>query len=240
MKINPGIEGAISVSRLKRYHENAASQEHGWELYRWNIHLCSVFLPLIADLEVSLRNGIHDQLGKYFGRSDWWASENIILDDTTTRMLSDVVRKYQKRIEEGTAGPGKVVANSTLGVWVVLLSKGGTSSLGKAIDYETHLWRPAIRFAFSIESSTPGKTRRPPRAEVYSRAALFQELRNRVAHHEPIFEGIYRPGKSTIEDLSDVWDEMIELLGWICPDLAKLHQNENRFNKALRMKPTGK
>ena len=48
------------------------------------------------------------------------------------------------------------MADLTLGTWVMLLSRGGTSALDKAIDYETNLWRPALRFGF------PGRRSKRP------------------------------------------------------------------------------
>ena len=52
---------------------------------------------------------------------------------------------------KGISDTGELVSRirSMLGVWVHLLGRGGHSALGRAIDYETRLWRPALRFGFS-------------------------------------------------------------------------------------------
>ena len=224
VSINPLIERAISSSRLTTYRRAARDDSHAWDLYRWNLDLVAAFAPRSADLEVALRNTIHDQLTTHLGRSDWWAAQSLLLDDITAEMLIAAVGKHQKKIAEGTVGVGKVIADLTLGTWVNLLGRGGHSALGRTIDYETHIWRPALRFGFVTGSLTPsGRERRPTRDAVHARAANFQRLRNRAAHHEPIFNGILQPGTSTRIDLLDVWRECLELLSWMSPDLAAIH-----------------
>ena len=238
MDFNHRIERAISSSRLAPYRAQASSRENAWALYRWNIELSAAVAPLAADLEVTLRNTIHDQLSAHLGRTDWWAANSLQLDDTTNAMLTEVVKKYQKKIAQGTVGPGRVIADATLGVWVQLLSRGGHSTLGRAIDYETRLWRPALRFGFSTGSFTPsGRPRRPSRADVYYRAAIFQRLRNRAAHHEPILNGIRPQGSNTPVPLMDVWEQSVELLGWMCPDLADWHRTKGALPMMLRNRP---
>ena len=237
--VNHRIEKAVSTSRLAPYRAQTSSMKNAWALYRWNIELSAAVTPLAADLEVTLRNTIHDHLSAHFGRTDWWAANSLQLDDTTNDMLTEVVKRYQKKITKGTVGPGRVVADATLGVWVQLLSRGGHSALGRAIDYETRLWRPALRFGFSTGSFTPsGRPRRPPRAEVYHRAATFQRLRNRAAHHEPILKGIRPPGSNTPVPLIDVWEQSVELLAWMCPDLADWHQTNGALPTILRNRPS--
>jgi len=238
VEFNYQIEEAISAPRLNTYRSLASSDDHAWALYRWNIDLAAEVAPIAADLEVTLRNTIHDRLTDHFDRGDWWAANSLLLDDVTAKMLTDVVRKHQKQITKGTGGPGKVIADTTLGVWVLLLGRGGNSALGRAIDYETKLWRPTLRFGFSKGTLTrSGRERRPTRAEVHKRAALFQRLRNRVAHHEPILNGIQTPGSNTIVSLSDVWKQSLELLGWMSPDLANLHRSHSSMPEILNHRP---
>lgn len=121
-----------------------------------------------------------------------------VLDDTTSETLAEVVRRHKKQLAKGAIGPGKVIAALMLGTWVMLLSRGGTSALGRAIDYETNLWRPALRFGFATGTFTStGRARRPTRGAVHQRASNLQRLRNRAAHHEPIFDGIRLAGRQT-------------------------------------------
>lgn len=238
VEFNHRIEQAISTPRLNTYRSEASSDEHAWALYRWNIRLAAAVAPLAADLEVTLRNTIHDRLADHFDRPDWWASTSLLLDDITAAMLIEVVRKHQKEIAAGKVGPARIIADTTLGVWVHLLGRGGHSALGRVIDYESRLWRPALRFGFSRGTFTPaGRERRPTRAEVHGRAALFQRLRNRAAHHEPILNGVRVPGSNAVIGIGEVWERSLELLAWMCPDLADLHQEQSTMPDLLRSRP---
>ncbi|MCQ3806872.1 MAG: hypothetical protein KTV16_06260 [Acidimicrobiia bacterium] len=96
MEFNYQIEEAISAPRLNTYRSLASSDDHAWALYRWNIDLAAEVAPIAADLEVTLRNTIHDRLTDHFDRGDWWAANSLLLDDVTAKMLTDVVRKHQK------------------------------------------------------------------------------------------------------------------------------------------------
>ena len=130
VEFNHQVERAISTPRFGTYRSEASSDDHAWALYRWNIHLAAAVVPLAADLEVALRNTIHDRLTDHFDRPDWWASTSLLLDDVTAEMLTEVVRKHQKEIIKRTVGPGKVIADTTLGVWVHLLGRGGIALSG--------------------------------------------------------------------------------------------------------------
>ena len=145
------------------------------------------------------------------------------------------------RSSKGTGGTGKVVADLMFGTWVLLLSKGGRSALGRRIDYESNLWRPALRFCFATGSTTAtGRVRRPTRDSVHTRAANLQRLRNRSAHHEPIFDGIRPPGTGAgvaLIPLNVVWSETVELLRWIAPALAEIHEANQALPKVLASRP---
>ena len=235
---NPSFESVISTARLSTYRRVARGDDHAWALYRWNLDLVAGFGPLASDTEVALRNTIHEQLSAHFGRPDWWASPVLILDDTTTAVLTSAVKDHQRKIANGTVGTGKVIADLMLGTWVMLLSRGGTSALGKPIDYETSLWRPALRLGFATGTTTrTGRIRRPVREQAHSRAANLQRLRNRAAHHEPIFDGIKSPGSQHRVSLAELWDSTIELLSWIAPDLAAYHATNQIVPRLLAQRP---
>lgn len=238
MVFNPALERHVSTARFETYRAIALDNNHAWDLYRWNQHLVAALSPLGCDLEVTLRNAIHEQLSVKFGRADWWAHNSLVLDDATARAMTSVVKKHQHAISRGNAGPGKVVAELTLGTWVQILGRGGKSELGRSVDYERQLWKPALRLGFETGSLTnKGRVRRPTRVAVHDRASNFHRLRNRCAHHEPIFDGILAVGTRTTVPLIDIWAGAIELLGWMSPDLAAYHRQQNALPAIIRSRP---
>ena len=211
-------------------------------LYRWNSELVSALAPLTIDLEVTLRNTIHQQLTTLYGRPDWWASNDLIIDDDTNSALTATLTRHRKATFKGTLSPNLIISELSFGVWVMLLGRGGVSVLGRAVDYETKLWRSALRLGFDLGSTTTkGWPRRPTRYDVHLRAATYQRLRNRAAHHEPIFTGVHRPGvpkTSPRIPLPDIWGEGIELLSWMSPPLATIHRTTGTLPTVFANRPT--
>jgi hypothetical protein len=97
MLFNPQIEQALSAARFQTYRDIALTDEHAWNLYRWNVELASATMPLVADLEVALRNTMHDRLSSHFGRSDCWASDKLLLDRDTHENVARTVELHQRR-----------------------------------------------------------------------------------------------------------------------------------------------
>ena len=64
-----------------------------------------------------------------------------------------------------------------------------------------------------------------------------QRLRNRAAHHEPIFNGVRLSGTQTMVDLQTVWDQTVELLGWMAPELAAIHEANPAVPNLLAARP---
>ena len=110
--------------------------------------------------------------------------------------------------------PGQFIASMSLGFWVRLVSRGGYTYGGRKADYERTLWRPALFKAF------PGR----PRRAVQQRLNHLRQLRNRIAHHEPIFD----------RDLREDYENLLEALGWISPDVRAWIEAHSLLPDALR------
>ena len=92
-----------------------------------------------------------------------------------------------------------MVATLAFGFWVALLGAGSRiERAGPKADYEKTLWRPALRGAFSHRAPL---TRR----QAHKPLDALRALRNRIAHHEPVFA---RP-------LREDHDRILEVTGWI-------------------------
>ena len=237
------LERALSPERLKPYLADADGDlELAWKFYRWNLRLVGALMPLISDVEVTLRNTIHRQLTDQFGTPEWWTSPRLLLDDKTREMIVDVVRKHRKRLEKGSEEPGRVVADLTFGVWINLLSKGAPTALQQPVSYDEKLWRKTLMYGFRVgnERNARGSPKRPIRRHVYKAAANLQALRNAAVHHRKISDGIREPGKPPGHPrvpLAEVIDSSIELLGWMNPDLANLHRGSTALTQELSNRP---
>jgi hypothetical protein len=135
-------------------------------LYTWNIAVAGALWGGFHVLEISLRNALHARLSVLAGREDWWNS--ITLHTLERRKIDAAVRSVAR--EKGSrATPGHVVAELTFGFWVALLAN----------RYHQRLWATTIEAAFPHLQGT--------RRALHAKLERLRMLRNRVAHHEPVF-----------------------------------------------------
>jgi hypothetical protein len=207
----------ITEERLSPYLAEVGGDLHAaFRLYEWNIRASSAVLATIAMTEVVVRNALDEQLHA-------WVDERhpdgswLDLAPLDARGRKDVkdARQYAARSNKTAVPPhGKVVAELGLGFWRYLT----------ASRYLTDLWIPALHRAFPI---APHKGFRPRRAAVEERLERLLLVRNRAAHHEPIFR----------RDLTRDAHTAIELVGWICRDSAAWIDARDTIRAAMSERP---
>lgn len=187
----------LSSARFQTYVIAAAGdEEKALLIYRWNSQVSAAWMPDLALVEIGLRNAIHDALSVATGHVDWW--HHIALDAKTERNIFDTILRVTRQY--GVATPGHVVSDLSLGNWVRLLGTGGRKN-GIAIDYFKTLWRPHLSKRFSSATS---------RQDLYQRCETLRQLRNRIAHHEPLLT----------TDLAAKHRETVHLMRMVNPILA--------------------
>lgn len=172
----------ISEPRLKKYLDEAKKcysspdeqMDHALRLYAWNTALCAAFYGPIQALEIALRNAINQQLINKFG-TEWYEQDSgiqfqdsgIQFDEKALGQIEKVKEHLNRRKIKITAD--NIVAQLSLGFWVKLFES----------EYET-LWRKALHKMF--------QNNRPKQKDLKGRLIVFRDFRNRIAHHEPIFD----------------------------------------------------
>ncbi|WP_331756109.1 hypothetical protein OH791_38760 (plasmid) [Streptomyces anulatus] len=183
----------LSPGRLAPYRAAAGSQSAAVDLYRWNIAVSAAVYEGLHLLEVVLRNAMHDQLVIWHqstGNGGRWM-------DDRNGILEDKARKdiatARARTRKPSPTEGHAVAELTFGFWRYLLAR----------RYQDNLWRLAVRHAFPhLQPQT--------RSEVEKPLIRLHKLRNRIAHLEPVHR----------RDLLDDRQDILTVLGYICPDTA--------------------
>jgi hypothetical protein len=197
---NAALERTISRARLARYLAAAGHDlDTALGLYETNTRLSESFYTPLQSVEICLRNCIHEQMAARYGL-DWYRNEQTPLGDVTRRLISDVVSELTKSGKN--SDPGSVVAELKFAFWVGLLSP----------RYDTTLWRTVLHRAFRVEG---GK----PRSVVHGRFNAIRRFRNRVAHHEPIFD----------RALVQIHSEIIEAIRWMSRETANWAAYHSRF-----------
>jgi len=170
------IERIISAERLEpyiRHHSN--NFDKAVDHYKANIQISESFYPLLAILEIGLRNNINYQLVRRFNDVNWFENTDFI--KIVSRFQIDRVSEARSNIlrEKKTITPGRIVSELSFGFWTSLFDS----------KFEMTLWKN-IRLAFP---NCPKIIRK--RKTMSSKFNGIRKLRNRIFHHESITWNIY-------------------------------------------------
>lgn len=201
---------SISADRFGRYEsEMGGDADMALRLCLWNIAVTSAFWGPLQVLEVALRNALHDRLTARFSREDWWKARSLTLTVVHQRAVADAYGRLAQSRRMPTSG--RIVAELPLGFWVGLLGAGS--------NYEMTLWRPALRHAFSGSTGT--------RKQLHMDLDRLRTFRNRIAHHEPIFN----------RHLAADHMHIVRLIGLISPVAAEWVTENSRVEAVLAVRP---
>ncbi len=173
------LETWISADRLARYR---SAPEPTSELYLWNAELSAAYFELIGHVEVFLRNVFHSSLYPLSDEGRWYLDSQFPFTRQADRDISTAVRRATAN-GKTTERPGKVIAELSFGFWRFLLSS----------HYSATIW-PKVSPGFK---GVPRHER--SRSELETAAKRINDLRNRVAHHEPVYN------RSSARYLGDIY-----------------------------------
>lgn len=174
------ITRAISQPRLEPYIRACFfNRRLAIDLYRWNAEISGAFLAPIQLCEVTVRNAIVETLERVYGHNWPWSSafERSLPDPRppSGRPIFSPRRELVRTRNRMTL-PGKVVAELKFAFWVELLTR----------RHNDRLWRPYIRNSFP---NLPERmTSRDAIIILHNQLDKVKDVRNRIAHHEPIFK----------------------------------------------------
>jgi hypothetical protein len=206
------LEQSLSPERFNSYvRRSGGDREMAIRLYERNTNLSEALYGVIQGVEVCLRNGIHRRLASAY-RPDWYDAGPALLYPLPDK-VAEAKRKIQGRRKPLT--PGRIVAELSLGFWTALLGP----------KYEKSLWVPHLHQGFPygvrIVTDAVGKPKngKIARHQIAARLMDIRDLRNRIAHHEPIVD----------LNLNEKYREIIEAIGWMCPTTADWVATTNCF-----------
>lgn len=157
---------AMSSARFATYLAAVGSETAALQLYTWNTAASAAFYGPLQVLEVTLRNAVDARLSVSHGRH--WFDDPQVLRTSESRIVGEVTQQLYDRGKQPT--PGAVVAELSYGFWVALFANG----------YDTSIWRTDSHALF--------RPRVKDRHGLHQTLDRLRTLRNRIAHHEPIFQ----------------------------------------------------
>jgi Abi-like protein len=240
----PALIAAISAPRLGSYRKffQPKTDEELLGIYRWHEDLCGAFSRNLAWVEVVLRNRFHEALSRRFGAGiagpsrDWY--NHIQLSSRSRDSVRKITHTQNGNPRRPAATPDDVVAKLTFGFWPALL------------DLEKDIRGTRIAWGDILIEVVPGHRQSAAaywqklahRDALFARLDLCRDLRNRIAHHEPIWKqgvlyeetkprvrrtvALVAPAPKTpteaLARLQLQHDRVMELLHWLSPDVAHL------------------
>ncbi|HVA88302.1 MAG TPA: hypothetical protein VNL71_00525 [Chloroflexota bacterium] len=203
------LSRAYSPERLGAYRRSGDDDAGVLSRYLWNTLLGEALYPALQSLEVALRNSVHTAIAHAYGRADWYAGTPAILQPRQQDMVADAKKTLTAARKPIT--PGRVVAELPFGFWTSLFN----------VYYETkgtsdpRLWPRLLSWAF------PHMPRRIRTRRTVSRTLNdVRHLRNRVFHHEPLWNNVR---------LRQQHGEVLDIIRWISPDLHEAVGLIDRF-----------
>lgn len=203
-------------------HECGGDQAKALRLYQWNVLVSGALYEALALAEVVLRNAIHDELTAWHTRQElpgtWLDAPRNLLEK---RARIDIATAYERaargRRPAGDSGRN-TRPNSPVGAIVAELNFGFWRFL-PAARYEHTLWRDAIRHGFPGARGDRTRIERPVRR--------LHQVRNRIAHLEPVFA----------RDLLNDEQDIDRVLRSVCHDTAQWAAKLRRVKGIVAARP---
>lgn len=187
MKYNE-FEKIISPERLNRYLlANNGNTKKAMTLYRLNLRLSQELFTVISCFEITLRNAINRHCMNTLG-SDWLKTgvlPNGIFDNNHCSVTKRTIQEASAKLRANYTH-NKLVAELGFGFWRYMFAQHQYHSTGKT------LLRIFIAKPISTAQQQYNQT------YVFNQLAQINELRNRIAHHEPICFQVGQSIKNTI------------------------------------------
>lgn len=209
------IISTLTQQRLSKYlTASHGVEQHALKLYVLNAKVSAAFLTDIHYVEIALRNKFDAELANGFCSPHWFSvpSFTTLLDKRGHDILYSAQRAAMKKYPKGTVitaiPTGKMIAELTFGFWLSLTDRKFTHSL----------WTPYLYKAFSPNPA-------PNRAVFNLSLEKVRQLRNRIAHHEPIFH----------MNLLEAHRNLCDVTHALCPTIAIVMKHTSTVKREIMM-----
>lgn len=190
IKLYEQLELSISKERLDEYSKilETSNKKEIFTYYILNSELSkSLYIP-IQNLEITLRNNLHNTFTNFYKTDKWYEVEGF-LETTEIKKINEVIKRLKSSNKEPTSG--RVISELNFGFWTTLFSK----------KYDQKIWSKHIKQIFP---NVPRNNRN--RKNLSAKINTIRYFRNRVFHFEPIFNK---------HNLSDVHNDILNMIKWL-------------------------
>lgn len=177
--------------------------------YKSNILISESFYPLLAILEIGLRNAIDYQLTMFYHDYQWFDNDDFIKVASRFQLnkISDAKTTIIAENKEITSG--RIISELNFGFWTSLFDA----------RFEMSLWKN-LRMTFP---NCPKNIRQ--RKQICTKFNSIRKLRNRIFHHEAI--------SWNLQVLNCYKIELLEGISWLDKDMMNWVDELNHINEVI-------
>jgi hypothetical protein len=206
------IEHSVSRARLALYNTGADPDDVVYARYLWNVALCEALYPTFNYFEIALRNAIHREAMQHRGNPWWFRGRKSWNTGFLLDREADQVDRAHAEVQKRTAvTPGRIVAELRLGFWNALFYSA----------YRNTFYAPIAKAIFPGASS-----KQINQSQMEKRITRIRLLRNRVVHHERIWDS-----PTLVSDHALI----VETIEWISPVMHATLAMLDRFDDVYRL-----
>lgn len=208
------LERLFSTKRLETYNiQFQGDKAKAVQYYQLNTKLSESFYPFLANLEIALRNSIHQSFSKRFKNENWF---EMIENNELINQINNAKSKIRKNRQEITSD--KIVAELTFGFWTSLFNK----------QYAKEYWKPLMHVFKELN------VKEIQRDKIAYKLNQVRKFRNRIFHYEPICNDL----KALKTNISNIFD----ILSWLDKELLEWSMTseklETYYKEAAELKST--
>lgn len=172
------FEYVLSPKRIGRYLQAChGDSRKAMTLYRYNLQLSQEMFTVISCFEVALRNAIDRNLTATLGGD--WLRDSIMPNGLFTHPLLSktaniITHSYNKLQSQNLYTPSKLLSDMEFGIWKYMFSPLQYRLTGRTL------------LQIFPNKQRSSRTLQINQAYIFNELDKVNNLRNRIAHHEPI------------------------------------------------------
>jgi hypothetical protein len=211
------IKAALSAARLGTFEAEiiapAPVLPGALALYAWNAQVSAALLAPLHMCEVVIRNAVAEALTTVYGPQ--WPWSPVFENSLPNPGVGFNPRRELCRARAHQSSTGKVIAELKMVFWQKMFT-------GR---FDTRIWNPHLRNV--MPHLDPAKTVQDLRRLIHTDLEQLRELRNRIAHHEPIFK----------RALAGDFTKIQELIAFRCPTTSAWMVQNQQAQALIQARP---
>ncbi len=199
------IKQSLSNARLSTFERATNNLDEAIKLYQWNMQISSAFLECLSVCEVVIRNAVSNAIQSIHGEN--WAYNQRFLRTIQGKRRNDLIQVRQDSIDS-------TIPELPFVFWQSMFTA----------RFDNEIWQNQLAI---IMPHANHENLRSLRREIYTDLDNIRKLRNRIAHHEPIFN----------RNLQSDYYQILKIIGYQNQDVAEWLESWQTVTTRLNSKP---